>query len=169
MFEISTSVQFSLECCWVSFIEREQRHQTYAKKWCNEDGQTGSLLFLHRFIVDRRIFVVGFGMYGSIHGPSEYEVTVQLIHTLTGKVSWRRGGMQPAAYTFVEEGFQRWWSWHWLLSILLFLISEYVLTLYLMCIQLYWEVRFAVSHLLSGIFSLVSVYQLHYTHISKNI
>ena len=39
-----------------------------------------------RFIVDRRIFVVGFGMYGSIHGPSEYEVTVQLIHTLTGKV-----------------------------------------------------------------------------------
>ena len=24
-----------------------------------------------RFIVDRRIFVVGFGLYGSIHGPSE--------------------------------------------------------------------------------------------------
>lgn len=41
----------------------------------------------HRFIVDRRIFVVGFGMYGSIHGPSEYEVTIQIIHTATGKVN----------------------------------------------------------------------------------
>jgi hypothetical protein len=25
--------------------------------------------------------VVGFGLYGSIHGPSEYEVTIQLLHT----------------------------------------------------------------------------------------
>ena len=31
-----------------------------------------------RFIVDRRIFVVGFGLYGSIHGPSEYDVTIQV-------------------------------------------------------------------------------------------
>jgi len=39
-----------------------------------------------RFIVDRRIFVVGFGLYGSIHGPSEYEVTIQLIHTGSGRL-----------------------------------------------------------------------------------
>ena len=38
-----------------------------------------------RFIVDRRIFVVGFGLYGSIHGPSEYDVTIQLLHTGSGR------------------------------------------------------------------------------------
>ena len=40
--------------------------------------------YLLRFIVDRRIFVVGFGLYGSIHGPSEYDVTIQLLHTGSG-------------------------------------------------------------------------------------
>jgi len=39
-----------------------------------------------RFIVDRRIFVVGFGLYGSIHGPSEYDVTLQIIHTGSGRL-----------------------------------------------------------------------------------
>jgi len=39
-----------------------------------------------RFIVDRRIFVVGFGLYGSIHGPSEYDVTIQLVHTGSGRL-----------------------------------------------------------------------------------
>jgi len=39
-----------------------------------------------RFIVDRRIFVVGFGLYGSIHGPSEHDVTIQLIHTGSGRL-----------------------------------------------------------------------------------
>jgi len=36
--------------------------------------------------VDRRIFVVGFGLYGSIHGPTEYQVNLQVIHTASGKV-----------------------------------------------------------------------------------
>jgi PHR domain. len=40
----------------------------------------------NRFIVDRRIFVVGFGLYGSIHGPTEYHVNLQVIHTASGKV-----------------------------------------------------------------------------------
>lgn len=39
-----------------------------------------------RFVVDRRIFVIGFGLYGSIHGSNEYDVTIQIIHTGTGKV-----------------------------------------------------------------------------------
>lgn len=39
-----------------------------------------------RFVVDRRIFVVGFGLYGSIHGPSEYQVTIQLYHTSSGRL-----------------------------------------------------------------------------------
>ena len=32
-------------------------------------------------MVDRRIYVVGFSLYGSIHGPCEYQVTIQIIHT----------------------------------------------------------------------------------------
>ncbi|ESP05518.1 hypothetical protein LOTGIDRAFT_177172 [Lottia gigantea] len=39
-----------------------------------------------RFMVNRRIFVVGFGLYGSIHGPTEYAVNIQIIHNDTGKV-----------------------------------------------------------------------------------
>lgn len=39
-----------------------------------------------RFVVDRRIFVIGFGLYGSIHGPSDYESNIQIIHTGTGKI-----------------------------------------------------------------------------------
>ncbi|XP_074650619.1 BTB/POZ domain-containing protein 1-like [Tubulanus polymorphus] len=38
-----------------------------------------------RFMVNRRIFVVGFGLYGSIHGPSEYSVNIQIIDFDTGK------------------------------------------------------------------------------------
>jgi len=39
-----------------------------------------------RFIADCRIFVVGFGLYGSIHGPTDYDVTLQVIHTASGNV-----------------------------------------------------------------------------------
>lgn len=31
-----------------------------------------------RFSVNRRIFVVGFGLYGSIHGPTDYQVNIQV-------------------------------------------------------------------------------------------
>uniref|UniRef100_A0A8C1XGA5 BTB (POZ) domain containing 2b n=1 Tax=Cyprinus carpio TaxID=7962 RepID=A0A8C1XGA5_CYPCA len=34
-----------------------------------------------RFSVNRRIFIVGFGLYGSIHGPTDYQVNIQIIHT----------------------------------------------------------------------------------------
>ncbi|XP_039291825.1 BTB/POZ domain-containing protein 1 [Nilaparvata lugens] len=39
-----------------------------------------------RFTTDRRIFVLGFGLYGSVHGPTEYGVTVQLLKAASGKV-----------------------------------------------------------------------------------
>ncbi|KAL7295805.1 hypothetical protein TKK_0010855 [Trichogramma kaykai] len=39
-----------------------------------------------RFSVDRRIFLVGYGVYGSVFGPAEYEVIIELIHTASGKV-----------------------------------------------------------------------------------
>ncbi|XP_026133299.1 BTB/POZ domain-containing protein 2-like isoform X3 [Carassius auratus] len=34
-----------------------------------------------RISVSRRIFIVGFGLYGSIHGPTDYQVNIQIIHT----------------------------------------------------------------------------------------
>ena len=37
-----------------------------------------NLSHVFRFMVNRRIFVVGFGLYGSIHGPSEYSVNIQV-------------------------------------------------------------------------------------------
>lgn len=37
-----------------------------------------SLFFFVRFSVNRRIFVVGFGLYGSIHGPTDYQVNIQV-------------------------------------------------------------------------------------------
>lgn len=33
---------------------------------------------LCRFNVNRRISVVGFGLYGSIHGPTDYQVNIQV-------------------------------------------------------------------------------------------
>lgn len=36
------------------------------------------VLFSPRFSVNRRIFVVGFGLYGSIHGPTDYQVNIQV-------------------------------------------------------------------------------------------
>ncbi|XP_071492787.1 BTB/POZ domain-containing protein 2-like [Diadema setosum] len=39
-----------------------------------------------RFQVNRRIFVVGFGLYGSIHGPADYAANIQIIHAETEEV-----------------------------------------------------------------------------------
>lgn len=39
-----------------------------------------------RFSVDKRIFIVGFGLYGSIHGAREYEAKIQVLLSSSGKV-----------------------------------------------------------------------------------
>lgn len=39
-----------------------------------------------RFSVNKRIFVVGFGLYGSIHGPTDYQVNIQVNLCTTLKV-----------------------------------------------------------------------------------
>ena len=39
-----------------------------------------------RFSVNRRIFVIGYGLYGSIHGPSEHQANIQLTHTSSSQV-----------------------------------------------------------------------------------
>lgn len=42
-------------------------------------------LIIHRFRVDKCIFLLGYGVYGGMQ-PSIYEVTMELIHTSSGKV-----------------------------------------------------------------------------------
>lgn len=39
-----------------------------------------------KFSVNRRIFVVGLGLYGSINVPTDYEVNIQIINSDSGKV-----------------------------------------------------------------------------------
>merc|ERR1719229_1295212 len=36
-------------------------------------------------MVNRKIFVIGFGLYGSIHGAAEYNVRIEINHTDTGR------------------------------------------------------------------------------------
>lgn len=40
--------------------------------------EVSTLLLSIRFSVNKRIFVVGFGLYGSIHGPTDYQVNIQV-------------------------------------------------------------------------------------------
>lgn len=62
-----------------------------------------------RFQVDRRIFLAGLGLYGSIHGSQEYDVTIQIVHThSTNVVGFNKtkfsceGSNQPFRVMFKE-------------------------------------------------------------------
>ncbi|XP_044727955.1 BTB/POZ domain-containing protein 1-like [Chrysoperla carnea] len=68
-------------CCMTGKEQSVSRFQQIESRW----GYSGTSDRI-RFIVDRRIFVVGFGLYGSIHGPAEYDVHLQLIHTATNRL-----------------------------------------------------------------------------------
>ncbi|KDR10233.1 BTB/POZ domain-containing protein 1-like isoform X2 [Zootermopsis nevadensis] len=68
-------------CCMTGKEQTVNRFQQIENRW----GYSGTSDRI-RFLVDRRIFVVGFGLYGSIHGPTEYHVNLQVIHTSSGKV-----------------------------------------------------------------------------------
>lgn len=68
-------------CCVTGKEQVVNRFQRIEGRW----GYSGTPDRI-KFNVDRRIFVVGFGLYGSIHGPTEYQVTIQIIHCGTGKV-----------------------------------------------------------------------------------
>lgn len=57
------------ECCINRFQQVESR-------W----GYSGTSDRI-RFNVNRRICIVGFGLYGSIHGPTDYQVNIQIIES----------------------------------------------------------------------------------------
>lgn len=69
-------------CCHTGKEEIVQRFTEYASRW----GYSGTCDRI-RFTVNRRIFVVGFGLYGSIHGPTDYRVSIQIIHSETSTVA----------------------------------------------------------------------------------
>ena len=56
--------------------------------------------------MDRRIFVVGFGIYGAIHGPSEHSVAIGLVNVRTGEVSAAVSGDGPGRSVETVRGGQ---------------------------------------------------------------
>lgn len=69
-------------CCHTGKEEVVSRFNEYASRW----GYSGTCDRI-RFTVSRRIFVVGFGLYGSIHGPTDYRVNIQIIHSETNTIT----------------------------------------------------------------------------------
>lgn len=51
-----------------------------------------------RFVTNKTIFVIGFGLYGSIHGQAEYQALIEIMHTGSGKV------LQSDSTTFTSNG-----------------------------------------------------------------
>ncbi|XP_033107369.1 BTB/POZ domain-containing protein 2-like [Anneissia japonica] len=68
-------------CCLTGKEQIIQRFHQIESRW----GYSGTSDRI-RFLVNKRIFVVGFGLYGSIHGPADYQVNIQIIHADTDNV-----------------------------------------------------------------------------------
>lgn len=65
-------------------LQWDQRpHQVGRRRGRRAEGAAGRAAVQpsacpRRFSVSKRIFVVGFGLYGSIHGPTDYQVNIQV-------------------------------------------------------------------------------------------
>ena len=68
-------------CCLTGREKSVRRFSKVENRW----GYSGTSDRI-RFSVNKRIFVVGLGLYGAIHGPSDYNVKMQVINTETGLV-----------------------------------------------------------------------------------
>lgn len=68
-------------CCTTGKEQTVCRFQDTNSRW----GYSGTSDRI-RFCVDRRIFLLGYGVYGSMHGPAIYEVLIELTHTASGKL-----------------------------------------------------------------------------------
>ncbi|XP_017765291.1 PREDICTED: BTB/POZ domain-containing protein 1-like isoform X2 [Eufriesea mexicana] len=55
-----------------------------------------------RFSVDRRIFLIGYGVYGGMHGPAIYETLIELIHTASGKGPYSHYGTKGLKTVIVD-------------------------------------------------------------------
>ncbi|XP_029353964.1 BTB/POZ domain-containing protein 1 isoform X2 [Echeneis naucrates] len=63
-------------CCLRGEESSINRFQQVESRW----GYSGTSDRI-RFNVNRRISIVGFGLYGSIHGPTDYQVNIQVIES----------------------------------------------------------------------------------------
>ncbi|XP_076849837.1 BTB/POZ domain-containing protein 1-like isoform X2 [Brachyhypopomus gauderio] len=63
-------------CCLQGREGSINRFQQVESRW-GYSGTSDSV----RFNVNRRISLLGFGLYGSIHGPADYQVTIQIIES----------------------------------------------------------------------------------------
>ncbi|GAB1860591.1 BTB/POZ domain-containing protein 2 [Camponotus japonicus] len=77
----SVGFQTMPRCCMTGKEQTVCRFQHTKSRW----GYFGTSDRI-RFSVDRRIFLIGYGVYGSTQEPAIYEVSVELIHTASGKV-----------------------------------------------------------------------------------
>lgn len=68
-------------CCLTGREKSVKRFSKVENRW----GYSGTSDRI-RFSVNKRIFVVGLGLYGAIHGPSDYNVKMQILNTETGSV-----------------------------------------------------------------------------------
>ncbi|PIK61143.1 putative BTB/POZ domain-containing protein 2 [Apostichopus japonicus] len=68
-------------CCLTGKEQTLSRYRMVESRW----GYSGTSDRI-RFRVNKRIFVVGFGLYGSIHGPADYSVKIEIIHSDSGEV-----------------------------------------------------------------------------------
>jgi BTB/POZ domain-containing protein 1/2 len=70
-------------CCHTGKEEVVSRFSEYASRW----GYSGTCDRI-RFTVSRKIYVVGLGLYGSIHSgtSTEYRVMMQIIHSETNNI-----------------------------------------------------------------------------------
>jgi BTB/POZ domain-containing protein 1/2 len=71
----------SPRCCMMGKELTINRFKEVETRW----GYSGTSDRI-RFSVDKKIYVIGFGLYGSIHGPAEYSANVEIIHTVSGRV-----------------------------------------------------------------------------------
>ena len=88
-------VPFSVEprCCITGDEYSVNRFQRTESRW----GYSGTSDRI-RFLTDRPIFVIGFGLFGSIHGTSDYEAVIEVIHTGSGKV------LASNSTSFISDG-----------------------------------------------------------------
>jgi BTB/POZ domain-containing protein 1/2 len=68
-------------CCLTGREKSVKRFSKVENRW----GYSGTSDRI-RFSVNKRVFIVGLGLYGAIHGPSDYNVKMQVINTETGLV-----------------------------------------------------------------------------------
>lgn len=95
LLESKPTLPFPIEprCCITGEECTVKRFQRTDCRW----GYSGTSDRI-RFVTDRSIFVIGFGLFGSIKGSSEYTAKIEILHTASGKI------LASNIVTFISDG-----------------------------------------------------------------